>query len=207
MFLLASCAPQPVFNSVETASLPTPDIDVYLRPAKRINMATKRVLLAKMRPGVNQMEAPYLAMTRLVEDTFLQSRLFAEMELADDPDLSVERLIDLGVEKRFDYVMLTKASIFYPSGNSRGWVGLDVKFIDTSSSFVVWHLYGEIALLPEPGDHGIVSIFYSRPFKKAQDPAQGLVEISEAMTAKMKGPPASYGGKPRVAPKYKRRFN
>jgi hypothetical protein len=193
MFLLASCAPQPVFNSTEAARLPTPTINVYLRPADQIDMATKRILMAKMRPQLNQRTLPYLEMTKLIEDVFLQSRLFAEIELADNPDLSVERLIDLGAAKRYDYIMLAQASSFYPSGNSRGWVGLDVKFIDTSTSFVVWHLYGEVDLLPKPGDHGIISIFYSRPFKRAQDPAQGLIAITRAMTDKMAEPAPAMG--------------
>ncbi|MGB9712841.1 MAG: hypothetical protein ACP5J5_05765 [Dissulfurimicrobium sp.] len=141
--------------------------------------------MAKIKPPSNQGEASYLAMTRLLEDVFLKSRLFAEMELADDPNLPIERLIDLGAAKRFDYIMLANASVFYPSGDSRGKVGLDVKFIDTSTSFVVWHLYGEVDLLPRPADQGIFSIFYQRPFKKAQDPAQGLVVIAKAMTDEM----------------------
>lgn len=193
IFLLASCAPQPVFNSTEAARFSTPDINVYLRPAGQIDMAAKRILMAKMRPLLDQRELPYIEMTKLIEDVFLQSRLFAEIELADNPDLSVERLIDLGAAKKFDYIMLSQASTFYPSGNSRGWVGLDVKFIDTNSSFVVWHLYGEVDLLPRPSDHGIVSIFYSRPFKKAQDPAQGLIAITKAMVEKMAEPPPAIG--------------
>lgn len=191
IFLLISCTPQPVFNSIEATNLPSPNINVYLRPAEHINMASKRILMAKIRPQLNQKELPYLEMTKLIEDIFLQSRLFAEIELADNPNLSTEGLIDLGAAKKFDYIMLSRVSTLYPSGNSRGWVGLDVKFIDTTSSFVVWHLYGEIDLLPKPGDHGIISIFYSRPFKKAQDPAQGLIAITKAMADKMSEPPPS----------------
>ena len=189
LFCLASCAPpRPVFNSAETTQLPEPNINIYLKPVGHLDMTTKRVLMGKMRPpSLNQADRPYLAMTRLVEDIFLQSRLFAELDIAADPNLSIERLIKLGVARRFDYIMLADSSIFYPSGNSRGWVGLDLKLVDTSDSFVIWHIYGELDLLPQSGgESGITSIFYQRPFKKAQDPAQGLAAIARSMADLMR---------------------
>lgn len=186
---LAACAtPRPVFDSAATTRLPDPKINIYLKPAGRFDMTTARVLMGQMRPiSLNQMEKPYAAMTRLVEDIFLQSKLFAELDVAADPNLSLERLIDLGLARHFDYIMLANASVFYPSGNSRGWVGLDLKFIDTADSIIIWRLYGEVDLLPQHGDGGgITSMFYRRPFKRAPDPAQGLAAIASSMAALMR---------------------
>ena len=185
---LAACTPRPVFNSAETSRLQEPKINIYLKPAGHFDMSTARVLMGQMRPvSLNQTERPYAAMTRLVEDIFLQSKLFAELDVAADPNLSLKRLIDLGLARRFDYIMLADASIFYPSGNSRGWVGLDLKFIDTTDSIIIWRLYGEVDLLPRYGDGGgIASMFYQRSFKKAPDPAQGLAAIARSMADLMR---------------------
>jgi hypothetical protein len=69
----------------------------------------------------------------------------------------MDRLLDDAQARGFDYVLIGSVpAVIFPAGNTSGWVGFDMRLINTGSHVTLWHMYGQASLIPAPTKHSIL---------------------------------------------------
>ena len=69
--------------------------------------------------------------------------------------------------------------MIFPSGNSSGWVGFDMKLVNVRTHLTIWHIYGQARLIPAPARWSILG---DAPHADAPSVYDGFTAILKQMT-------------------------
>ena len=150
--LLTACAP-PVQQSghMDVA------ISVYVQPRKPLDLSSRNLLVAPVALYSPQAAQWVPSVTGLVQDIFSQERVFHVIQLKGDNFESRERMLDDAAIKGFDYVLFGSVPpVIFPAGNTTGWVGFDMRLVNTADHVTLWHIYGQASLAPAPTRRSIL---------------------------------------------------
>ena len=179
LLLLNACSPVARNSTLAESALPQPRLVIYIAPETPVFTNTQKVLLAPLRLSLHEAEDWGLAMTKLLQDIFLQHRVFSVTERVPQSNGSEDQMLDNAANRGFDYLMVGEVRPpVCPVGNSTGWVGLNIRIISAKNRSTIWHIYGEAYLYPEQRRH---YLFYERPYRPAPSLAQGLEAVATAM--------------------------
>ncbi len=150
--LLSSCAP-PVRQSGHMDIA----ISVYVQPRKPLDLSSRNLLIAPVTLYSPQAAQWVPSVTGLVQDIFSQERVFHVIQLKGDNFESRERMLDDAAIKGFDYVLFGSVPpVIFPAGNTTGWVGFDMRLVNTADHVTLWHIYGQASLVPAPTRRSIL---------------------------------------------------
>ncbi len=177
-FLLSGCGPRPLYVHPSVQNL-EPVMQVFVAPKNLVDTRSQKALIQWA--NVSEEMAPAYsstALTQSLQDIFLQHRVFLVTALPSEKNMDGDNLMNFASQNGFDYVIhATVPTMIIPAGNTPGWAGLDLNIQSVRSGVTVWHIYGEVNLVPEPGAYGI---FRDIPPRPAPTATQGFTAICRA---------------------------
>ncbi len=177
VFMCGCAGPRPFYVHPNVQDM-KPTMQVFVAPRGLVDTRNQKALVLWANVS-EEMPPAYSseAITRCLQDIFLQYRVFLVTALSER-NAEIGGKTGYASDKGFDYIIQTDVPpMIIPVGNTPGWVGLDIKIKDARSGVTVWHIYGEVNLVPEAGNYGI---FWDRPSRPAPSAAQGIISICRA---------------------------
>lgn len=138
---------------------PVIGINVLVKPVQPWPLHEKKALLIPLQMTDAREDRWEAALTAITHSVLLQERLFAVIERYDKDTVPVSRILEEAKERGFDYIITgIVPDILVPSGNTAGWVGLNLKIRGTGdgNNYTLWNLYGGADLKPEPTRHDLM---------------------------------------------------
>jgi hypothetical protein len=180
--LLIACSQPPFlqppnFPQNDMGRLPDVNLQVYIQPQRPLGLGKQNTYLTPLYLPQRYDKALTVSYAGIVQDIFLQRRIFQVLEQHRDLEKAISRaaLKDRG----FHYLMeISAPSFLAPAGNSRGWVALDLKLIRLADDATLWHIYGEADLIPLHRGHDIL---FPRDYREAPTITEGLAAIVHKM--------------------------
>ncbi len=180
--LLVSCSQPPFlqppnFPQNDRGRLPNVNLQVYIQPQRPLGLNKQTAYLTPLYLPQHYDKALSVSYGGIVQEIFLQHRIFQTLEQHKD----MERGVSTAEAKKrgFNYLMeISSPSFLTPSGNSRGWVALNLKIIRLSDETTLWHMYAEADLLPLHRGHDIL---FPRDYRDAPTLTEGLTAIVHKM--------------------------
>jgi hypothetical protein len=139
--------------------LPLVKINIIIKPEFPYNLHEKKALFVPLQMADSREDRWETALTNIAYVTFLQERLFKVIERYHDDTVPLERIRQEASERGFDYIITGHVpNILVPSGNSAGWIGLNLKIQGTmpENSYTLWQIYGGAELKPHPTQHDVL---------------------------------------------------
>ncbi len=150
--LLSSCAP-----AVQQSGRMDVSTSVYIQPERPVDLSGKKLLIAPLALYTPQAHDWVPSVTGLVQNIFSQERVFRVIVRKTERFEAMDRLLDDAQAEGFDYVLMGSVpAVIFPAGNTSGWVGFDMRIIDTGSHVTLWHMYGQASLIPAPTRRSIL---------------------------------------------------
>lgn len=186
---LAGCAlghqTDPYYNNVSTNE-PIVGLNVIIKPERHYPLNHKKALLIPFQMADSREDRWEKALTRIAHSILLQERIFAVIELYDNDNTPVSKIFDEAYDRGFDYVITgVVPHILVPSGNTAGWVGLNLKIngAGMEKRYTLWHLYGGAELRPEATRHDLMGSYAA---KSAPSVTSGFFSLVRSMARLLK---------------------
>ncbi len=182
--VLCSCAP-----AVKQYGCLVPESSVYIQPENPLDLSRKRLLIAPIALYSPQAREWTPAVTSLVQDIFSQERVFKVIVTEQRKFESEDHFLDYALDNGFDYILKGRIPpVIFPSGNTSGWVGFDMKIINTKTHVTVWHIYGQASLIPAPTKWSLLG---DAPHADAPSVSEGFTVILRQMACIINSQPAA----------------
>ncbi len=167
---------------------------VYVQPEHPLPLFTKRLLIAPVDLYSPKAREWIPTVTTIVQDILSQERVFKVIVQGKKKFDSPESLLENARQQGFDYVLFGSVPpVIFPSGNTSGWIGFDMKIVNTNSQVTIWHIYGQAALVPAPTRWSIMG---DASYAPAPSLSQGFTAILHRMACIIKcqalGPSCSH---------------
>jgi hypothetical protein len=173
--MLCSCAP--TLKQSGRIDLST---TVYIQPDKPVDLSSGKLLITPIYLYTPQAKDWVPSVTGLVQDILSQERVFNVIVTGSKNFDSQEELLDDADLQGFDYVLIGSVPpVIFPTGNTSGWTGFDMKLVNTKNHAALWHLYGQASLIPAPT---LWSIMGDAAYAKAPSVTEGMTAILHRMS-------------------------
>lgn len=162
------------------ASCPTPRIDVFVMPAAPVHVSGQSLLIAPVRTPRSFDAGTSHDITRILQETFLQQRVFEVAELAAPViDAGPEHWLKVASSRRFDFVMTGEMPYMLPaSGISPGKVAIALTITSTHTGSSLWRMLAETELKPIAENH---SVLFPGPYVPPPTLSQGIVALARSI--------------------------
>ncbi len=172
-FLTLFLGCSPTFNTYKT--LPHISMQVFIRPvSNNYDKLCALMLPPKLPPKnltVEEAKRWQMAYGEIIQQCLLQTRAFYVVEL-QPPDQTVDEAIKEAKLWHLNCVIIpTITEILSPTDTSSGTLALDFKVISVKTGLVLWSIYAQATLTPQPYQD---FIFWHQVFKPATNITQAL---------------------------------
>ncbi len=182
--MLAACAPV-----IRQHGSLVPSSSVYIQPQNPLDLSNKKLLVAPIALYSPQANQWVPAVTRMVQDIFSQERVFRVIVVGKERFESEDQFVQYAEEQGFDYVLIGSVPpVVFPSGNTSGWVGFDMRIVSAGSGLTIWHIYGQASLQPAPTRWSILG---DSPHAPAPSVSDGFTAILRQMACIINRQPSS----------------
>jgi len=149
-------------------------------PAAPIHISGQSVLLAPVRTPRTFDAGTSRDITKIIQDTFLQQRVFEIAELATPViDAAPEHWLKIAASRRFDFVMTGEMPYMLPaSGISPGKVAISLTITSTLTGTSIWRMHAETELRPISENH---SVLFPNPYVPPPTLSQGITALARSI--------------------------
>jgi len=171
IILILGCTP--TFNTYRTP--PRISMQVFIRPLSNNYNKLCALMLPPKLPNKNltveEAKRWQMAYGQIIQQCLLQTRAFYVVEL-QNPDENINDAIKEAKRWHLNCVIIpTITEILPPTDTSSGILAINFKVISVKKRLVLWSIYAQAILTPQPYQD---FIFWHQPFKPATNITQAL---------------------------------
>jgi len=169
--LVLGCSP--TFNTYRTP--PRISMQVFIRPtSNNYNKLCALMLPPKLPPKnltVEETERWQMAYGQIIQQCLLQTRAFYVVELQNSDENINEAIKEAQIWHLNCVIIPTITEILPPTDTSSGILAIDFKVLSVKTKAVLWSIYAQATLTPQPYQDFIL---WHQTFKPATDITQAL---------------------------------